>query len=207
MNNAPGHFKEVCSDCKKIISQCRCSDPNKQVTYSVCASCQAIRNKVIKANPISPIQQSIAEWSKATFGLGITHQKSWRFPGMLAHLKKEVAELDAKVPKDGSNLLVDLVVEELADCAMLLLDMANQLNVDLLSEVKKKLEINKARKWGKPNPDGSVEHIRESEPELPDESTMTREQIKEELEKAGIDMEKAHAKLKFLLKMNHNIGG
>ena len=39
------HFKEVCSDCKKIITQCRCPSTDKQVIYSVCKECKTIRNK------------------------------------------------------------------------------------------------------------------------------------------------------------------
>lgn len=36
-----GHFIELCKDCGKVISQCRCPDPNKTKTYSVCKECQS----------------------------------------------------------------------------------------------------------------------------------------------------------------------
>jgi hypothetical protein len=51
---------------------------------------------------------------------------------------------------------------EYADCYMLLMDIASN-NGILLSDIhaaaERKLEINKNRKWGKQNKDGSIEHV------------------------------------------------
>jgi hypothetical protein len=53
---------------------------------------------------------------------------------------------------------------EYADCLILLLD-AYRMNGgradDLIETCYKKLEINRKRKWGKPDTNGVVEHIRE----------------------------------------------
>lgn len=35
-----GHFIEKCSKCGKVITQCRCMDANKPVTYGICKECQ-----------------------------------------------------------------------------------------------------------------------------------------------------------------------
>ena len=73
--------------------------------------------------------------------------------GKFAHLRKEINELE-KEPKD---------VMEYADCYMLLIDIAGKNGVflsDIHRAAGEKLEINKCRDWGKPNSDGSVEHVR-----------------------------------------------
>lgn len=33
-----GHFKEVCSSCRKVLRQCRCPGP-KTTTFTLCDSC------------------------------------------------------------------------------------------------------------------------------------------------------------------------
>lgn len=90
-----------------------------------------------------------AEWSQKTFGLdGV------RGPvGPLNHLAKEVNEAIAK-PDD---------INEYADLLLLTFDAARRsgLTFDgLIGAARGKLEVNKLRKWGVPNSDGSVEHIR-----------------------------------------------
>jgi len=93
------------------------------------------------------LQINIANWSNATFGPG------QRTEGMIAHLLKEVQELHEE-PND---------LEEYADCLMLLIDAAYSVGFDmkkLLKATQKKLEINKKRKWGPQNQDGSIEHVR-----------------------------------------------
>lgn len=52
---------------------------------------------------------------------------------------------------------------EYADCYMLLMDAARTQGIylsDIHTAAGEKLEINKKRKWGEPNADGSVEHVR-----------------------------------------------
>lgn len=115
----------------------------------------------MKIMEISKLQKDIAEWSEKAFGDGVPGRRTWRFPGMFAHLKREIDELDAIIFETKLNGPTQSIIEEIADCAMLLMDMADQLDADLLTEMAKKLEVNKKRKWGKPNADGSVEHIKD----------------------------------------------
>jgi hypothetical protein len=35
------HFKKICTECKKVIEQCRCMDANKVVLYDICDECKA----------------------------------------------------------------------------------------------------------------------------------------------------------------------
>jgi hypothetical protein len=37
------HFIIRCQYCNRVISQCRCPDPNKSLTYGVCDTCKDIR--------------------------------------------------------------------------------------------------------------------------------------------------------------------
>lgn len=86
-------------------------------------------------------------WANATFAA----DGGYRGPGIVAHLAKEVAEL-AENPRD---------MEELADCMLLLFHLAHQNGGNLQAAIARKLEINKRRKWGKPDAQGVVEHVRE----------------------------------------------
>ena len=106
------------------------------------------------------------EWSDATFGEG------QRNPAILHHLSKEVAELIEALKKFQQEDSISNIVKseqnlkqlffEYADCFMLLLDSASHMGLtfDILYEyTKRKLEINRNRKWGKPDENGVVEHI------------------------------------------------
>jgi hypothetical protein len=89
----------------------------------------------------------IADWQDLQFGKQITPTYKIR------HLKKEIQELKDS-PHDSM---------EYADCFLLLLGAARDAGMDLemlLSAIRKKLEINKRRKWGKPNKDGFTEHVK-----------------------------------------------
>lgn len=90
-----------------------------------------------------------AEWSQATFGTD--SERDWRGP--LAHLRKEIAEIE-DCPTDP---------EEWADGLLLLLDGARRAGVSaqtLVGTAERKLAKNKLRQWSSPNEDGSVEHVR-----------------------------------------------
>lgn len=114
------------------------------------------------------LMQEISEWSDSTFG---KHQRN---PAILYHLKKEVDELieavnnfqnyDAEPGSEYEAKLLDSAIEEYADCMMLLLDSATHFGFgaeSLLKSVADKLAKNKTRKWGKPDENGVVEHIKE----------------------------------------------
>ena len=117
---------------------------------------------------LQKLMDEIAGWSDATFG-----QKQ-RISGMAAHLAKEVKELIEsiyrleKAPPEKSMGLVMEFREEIADCLMLLLDIASHASISsntLIAEVWMKLERNKKRKWGEPDIDGAIEHIKEQRDE------------------------------------------
>jgi hypothetical protein len=97
---------------------------------------------------IQQLQDEVANWSDNTFGA----DRPAKIP--LHHLAKEIDELIAS-PNDSM---------EYADCLILLLDayrMAGGTADELVELCYKKLEINRRRKWGLPDKNGVVEHIRE----------------------------------------------
>jgi hypothetical protein len=75
----------------------------------------------------------------------------------IKHFIREAHEL-LKNPNDKS---------EMADCFLLLLDIARKSQVDanmLFEAAVAKFRINQARTWGPPDADGVCEHIRENQP-------------------------------------------
>lgn len=117
------------------------------------------------------LQNEIKKWSDGAFGM---YRNS--LP-MVHHLKKEVDELIVALDDvyrgvysnddNGQELLAKkyaAILKEYADCFMLLIDSAAHFPIrmdTLLNAVEKKLEENKSRKWGKPDENGVVEHIRD----------------------------------------------
>jgi len=92
--------------------------------------------------PLKAFQYAVGEWGKQTF--------PWQtIESIIAHLKREVKELSD-----------DPGTEEAADCFLLLLNLAHRLGFDLKEEAEAKFRINRKRKWGKPDSQGVVEHIR-----------------------------------------------
>lgn len=87
----------------------------------------------------------LEQWSTATFGP--------RSPaGPAAHLVEEAGELAAD---PGS-------AEELADCLLLILDVARLNGLtpqELLDHAAAKLEINKGREWEEPDERGVIRHV------------------------------------------------
>ena len=80
----------------------------------------------------------------------------YRGPSLVEHLRREIAELAAK-PQD---------MEELADCFLLLAHLAYQnrkvFGTDRLSvAVQAKIEKNKRRKWGAPDVQGVISHVKD----------------------------------------------
>lgn len=96
--------------------------------------------------------EEITKWQKETFGQATTLSK-------LAHLSEELTELRLAIDFDKSDKKL-----EFADCFFLLFGAAAADGMtydDICKAISEKFEINKQRKWGKPNADGVVNHIRE----------------------------------------------
>jgi len=121
---------------------------------------------------IQKLQNDVMKWSDDTFG------KYRTATPMAFHLKKEVDELIDALERlyEGTYLNSDLtqigvqelmrknkrILYEIADCLMLLIDCAAHAQIDintLIDTAETKLEINKNRKWGKPDGNGVVERI------------------------------------------------
>lgn len=93
--------------------------------------------------PLIEFQREISEWAATTF----PHQTP---ASKVAHLTDEVKEL-ADNPGDG---------EEMADCFILLLNLADMGGFDLLEEARKKMAKNKLRIWGAPDARGVCRHVK-----------------------------------------------
>lgn len=92
------------------------------------------------------------EWQIETFPEQTVH-------GKMAHLEKEVRELRNALLNGEDRKSVR---HEFADCFMLIYGAAYAYGMDdadIWDSFREKFEINKKRKWGKPNADGSVQHI------------------------------------------------
>lgn len=114
-------------------------------------------------NELQKLINEIGLWSELTF----SHQNSI---SKLHHLQKEVAELinaigQAPSEPDKKNEEVHL---EFADCFILLLDAARKQGFtaqNILDAIVDKMDINKSKKWGKPDENGVMEHIRDEHEE------------------------------------------
>ena len=95
--------------------------------------------------------KEIAEWQLETFGKATSLSK-------VAHLQEEVEELsDDLLSRNPDRRL------EFADCFLLLFGAAASDGMtyeDICNAIDEKMAINKKRKWGKPDENGVVNHIK-----------------------------------------------
>lgn len=93
-------------------------------------------------------QKSIHDWALATFGeiknIETIHER----------LMQEVEEYDDIILSGDYTKAVD----EMADCLIVLYQVASTLGVDLHEAVNRKMDINRRRKW-KLHGDGTAQHI------------------------------------------------
>jgi hypothetical protein len=111
--------------------------------------------EIVRPTP-QTLQTRISTWATKTFSEG----HGQRTEGVYAHLKREIDELGLGIALAHSP---EAIGEECADCAMLLFELADFARSDLLDEVEKKLAINRERKWGPIQEDGSILHIKEED--------------------------------------------
>ena len=102
---------------------------------------------------------SITEWQKQTFGQATSLSK-------LAHLLKEIVELKDAI-NDEDHLIdfekIRKTKMEFADCFILLFGCASSYGLsyeEICKCIDEKMVINSNRKWGKPDADGVVNHIK-----------------------------------------------
>lgn len=100
----------------------------------------------------------ICEWQKETFPDATTSSK-------LAHLAEELKEVNEtyRAWMDGTATEDD-VRHEFADCFLLLFGAANAAGMsymDICVAIAEKMEINRSRKWGTPDANGVVNHIKD----------------------------------------------
>ena len=97
---------------------------------------------------MNEIQKNLGKWADSVFG-------KKRSPiGALYHLQEEAFEAMDE-PYD---------IMEYADCMMLIIDATRNAGFtadELMEAVNKKLRINQRRKWGRPDKNGVINHIKE----------------------------------------------
>lgn len=121
---------------------------------------------------VQKLQNDVKKWSDETFGKHRTGKP------IAYHLKKEIDELiealdvyhqgiysnDIETARLEVICKKERVKMEAADCFTLLIDILAHEGIDieqLIDASFHKLQINKNRKWGKPDKNGVIEHIKE----------------------------------------------
>ncbi len=97
----------------------------------------------------------ITQWQNETFKTATTSSK-------INHLKEEIDELWLSVKFESALSEKRL---EFADCFILLFGAAasdGMTYADIIEAIETKMAINRNRKWGKPNEQGYVKHIDET---------------------------------------------
>jgi NTP pyrophosphatase (non-canonical NTP hydrolase) len=92
-------------------------------------------------------QVSITGWSTQTFGNRTALATAVR-------ANKEMAELLSAL-ENGED---EVARKEVADVVIVLMQVAQRLNIDLDAEIQRKMEINEKRNWRKME-DGSFQHV------------------------------------------------
>ena len=95
--------------------------------------------------------KKVVEWQKKTFPNATALSK-------VAHLQEEVEELSDDLLTDNPDRRL-----EYADCILLIFGSAASDGMtyeDICNALDEKMKINKARKWGKPDKNGVVNHVK-----------------------------------------------
>lgn len=93
----------------------------------------------------------IVQWQTDTFGQATALSK-------IEHLKEEIEELSIDIAINSDSKIL-----EWADCFLLLFGAAASDGLgyqDICAAIDAKMRINRARKWGKPDENGVVHHIK-----------------------------------------------
>jgi NTP pyrophosphatase (non-canonical NTP hydrolase) len=106
---------------------------------------------------MSETQKSISDWATETFGPAVSTIR------VAARANEEMAELIRKLATDDNNPEAG---EEIADIVIVLSRVAERLGVDLVTEINRKMAVNRKRQW---HLDGSGHgyHVRDKEAVAP----------------------------------------
>lgn len=94
----------------------------------------------------------ITTWQNKTFPTATALSKIY-------HLEQEIIELKKELEADNENKLF-----ELADCFLLLFGAAAKAGMkydDIIECIDNKMQININRKWGKPDENGIINHVKQ----------------------------------------------
>lgn len=83
-------------------------------------------------------QRTVADWAQATFGAAGSNMR------VASRANEEMAELLRALASDDAH---PKAAEEVADVVIVLLRLADRLDVDLMAEIDRKMTINRARQW------------------------------------------------------------
>lgn len=100
---------------------------------------------------------SITKWQDKTFPEATADSK-------MKHLKEELEEVQDAYNKKFTDFDYHEMTLEFADCFLLLYGCAAKCGMDyeeICDAIDEKMRINKSRKWGKPDENGVVKHIKE----------------------------------------------
>ena len=105
-------------------------------------------------NSLTVLQIKVGEWQREAF-------RDFKPQGQLKKLVKEAHELDIEFA--ARNYQADEKIRhEAADVAIVLLGFCEKMGFELLTAIREKMEINKARKWGAVLDDGTFQHLPEN---------------------------------------------
>lgn len=101
--------------------------------------------------------ESITDWQRKTFPYSTPLSRA-------KHLRTEIKELIFELQKDQlPPANEEEILSEFADCFILLFGTAESYGMDyseICECIRRKMAVNKKRKWGLPDKDGIVNHIR-----------------------------------------------
>lgn len=101
------------------------------------------------------MEKQIIEWQAVTFPQSAPQ-------GVYTHLTREFIEfIYAYTEEPEKN--ISYIKKELADIFILSVSLANHLGFSMTDAIANKMTVNKLRKWGKPDADGVIEHVRDGD--------------------------------------------
>lgn len=105
------------------------------------------------------LQKDTAAWGQETFGLPKPMELATRMNVEVAELLSGLSNLPATAPGslDHTELLVSLA-DECADIGIVLVQVANRLGFDLMTEMVRKMGVNRKRVWAKKS-NGQFQHV------------------------------------------------